>query len=77
MITKSTPLHLDNYQRTEHSHLFEHGSHEVTGQAQNCLCKESLYSREMYALSSKYWPLHHVIPKAQPPEHWVPYKPQL
>lgn len=42
MITKSTRLHLDNYQRTEHSHLLEHGSHEAKGQAQHCLCKESL-----------------------------------
>lgn len=42
IITKSTWLHLDSYQMTEHSHLLEWGSHKATVQAQHCLCKESL-----------------------------------
>lgn len=46
---------------TEYSHLLECGSHKATGQAQHCLCKESLCFKKNVCTVIKALPLalHH------------------
>lgn len=57
MLAKSTPLHLDNYQTTEHSHLLQHRPLEAIGQTQHRLCKKSLCFKKNACTVTKVFPL--------------------